>query len=364
MKAGSNLIFEFIEHYTFVAMQDEHPFIQFIKIDELSATPKYIQLVNAILELIGKGVLSYEEMLPSINEVSYMLEISRDTVEKSYKSLKKSGVIGSYPGKGYYVANVGFQQKRHVMMLFNKLSGHKKIVYDAFVGALGADFLVDLYVYNNDLALFKRILQSRKRDYDNYVVIPHFLESGAEKAAALLHEIPREKLLVLDKLLPQLDGEYAAVYEDFSKDIYSALEEAIPYLAKYHTLKLVFPDRSYYPKEIIKGFYRFCQQYAFEHWLVDDIVDEHIQQGEVYINLMEDDLVSLLDKIISLDLSIGEDVGVISYNETPVKKFMLNGITTISTDFEKLGQLAAEMLLSREIKKTAVPFYFKRRASL
>ena len=42
--------------------------------------------------------------------------------------------------------------------------------------------------------------------------------------------------------------------------------------------------------------------------------------GEVYINLMENDLVILIEKILAAGLKVGKDVGIISYNETPLKK--------------------------------------------
>ena len=40
---------------------------------------------------------------------------------------------------------------------------------------------------------------------------------------------------------------------------------------------------------------------------------------------MEDDLVLLIERIISNKLEVGKQVGVISYNETPLKKVILNG---------------------------------------
>ncbi|WP_188506066.1 GntR family transcriptional regulator [Parapedobacter pyrenivorans] len=334
-----------------------------IHINEYSATPKYLQLANAVISAIEGGKIQKDDMLPSINELSYVLEISRDTAEKGYKHLKHLGVLGSVPGKGYYIANADFKQKLHIVLFFNKLSAHKKIVYDSFVKAIGSDAAVDFYIYNNDLSLFRRLLQNLKQEYTHYVIIPHFIE-GRDKAAEIINTIPKDKLVLLDKLVPEVDGEYAAVYEDFEKDIYNALEQAKAHLSKYHTLKLIFPDRSYFPKGIIKGFYRFCQQYAFNHLLVSDISDEPISQGEVYINLMEDDLVKLLDRVISLKLQIGKDVGIISYNETPLKKFILNGITTISTDFKQMGEAAAQLILKNSKNHEEVPFYLTLRPSI
>jgi DNA-binding LacI/PurR family transcriptional regulator len=98
--------------------------------------------------------------------------------------------------------------------------------------------------------------------------------------------------------------------------------------------------------------------------VVHDIKREKLAKGEVYINLMDDDLVTLIEKIILSKLKIGKEIGVISYNETPLKKIILNGITTISTDFEAMGIVAAN-IVKTGIKTTCeVPFRLTARASL
>src|SRR5699024_2128340 len=40
---------------------------------------------------------------------------------------------------------------------------HLKIIYDSFVNEIGEQSTVDLYVYNNDLTLFKRMLDNLKK---------------------------------------------------------------------------------------------------------------------------------------------------------------------------------------------------------
>lgn len=338
-------------------------FFDFISIDEYSATPKYLQLSSAIIKAVEQGNLKKDNLLPSINELSYKLEISRDTAEKGYRYLKKIGVINSVPGKGYYIANIDFKQKLKVFLLFNKLSVHKKIIYDAFIAALGDDVAVDFYIYNNDFKLFKRFLTNKRTDYSHYVIIPHFID-GEEYAKEIINAIPKEKLILLDKLVPGVEGDYAAAYENFEKNIYEALEQARSHLGRYHTLKIVFPEKSYFPKEILEGFHRFCQQYAFSHQVVSNISAEPINEGEVFITLMEDDLVILLERVINLKLKIGKDIGVISYNETPLKKILLNGITTISSDFRFMGTVAANLILEDSRRHIEVPFYYTKRASI
>lgn len=334
-----------------------------IKIDEQSVTPKYQQLTNSILHAIERDNIGKNYPLPSINDLSYELDISRDTAEKAYRHLKKLGVVGSVPGKGYFIAKTDFRQSIKVFLLFNKLSAHKKIIYDSFVEVLGEQAAIDFYIYNNDFNLFKKLLQNRKGDHTHYVIIPHFIEGG-ENAAAIINEIGKGHLILLDKLIPGIEHEYGAVYENFEADIYNALKETLEELHKYQTLKIIFPAYSYFPDEILKGFQSFCRDYAFNYKVLPTIADEEIKTGEVYINLMEDDLVTLLEKIKNTKLKVGKDVGIISYNETPWKQFILDGITTISTDFKKMGEMTAEMILHDKKSHQAVPFRLTLRKSL
>ncbi len=332
-------------------------------IDYYSATPKYLQLANCIVKAIAEGVLKENDMLPSINELSFEFEISRDTAEKGYKHLKKNEVLGSVPGKGYFVKNAELSPKLKIFLLFNKLSAHKKIIYDSLVASLGDMAAIDFYIYNNDFSFFKQLLSSQKEHYSHYVIIPHFMEGG-ENAHEVINSIPKDKLIILDKLVPGVTGNYAAVYEDFEEDIYNALVQANEQLSKYHTIKIIFPEYTYHPKEILDGFLRYCQQYAFNYKLVHNIEEEPIGKGEVYINLMETDLVILIEKILATGLKVGKDVGVISYNETSLKKIILKGITTISTDFQMMGEKTASLILDQSTDHVAIPFYLTLRASL
>jgi DNA-binding LacI/PurR family transcriptional regulator len=97
---------------------------------------------------------------------------------------------------------------------------------------------------------------------------------------------------------------------------------------------------------------------------VHNIEAEQIAKGEAYINLMESDLVTLIERIISTDLRVGSDVGVISYNETPLKKIILNGLTTISSDFQAMGEKTAHLILNGLAEHIETPFYLTLRASL
>ncbi|MBZ5858791.1 winged helix-turn-helix domain-containing protein [Flavihumibacter profundi] len=336
---------------------------RYIQIDDKSVTPKYLQLTNSIIKGVEAGIIKKDYQLPSINDLSYELDISRDTAEKAYRHLKSLGIIGSVPGKGYFIAKTDFIQTYKIFLLFNKLSAHKKIIYDSLVNKLGAKAAIDFYIYNNDFSIFKKLLAEHSEGYTHYVIIPHFLEGG-EKAHELINAIKGANLILLDKKIPGITRPFGAVYENFKKDIFNALVQALPQMQKYQAIKIIFPSYTYFPEEILKGFFAFCSEYAYNYKVVRDLKDEPISDGDVYINLMEEDLVVLLDKIQHTNLKVGKNLGIISYNETPLKRFIMNGITTISTNFQAMGEATAQMILNNELEQTEVPFTLTLRPSL
>jgi DNA-binding transcriptional regulator YhcF (GntR family) len=344
-------------------LNQSNTILKSIRIDGFSATPKYLQLCNCIIDAIRKETIKKGDLMPSINEISFELEVSRVTVERGYNYLKSLGILKSIAGKGFFINSVELNQKYKVFLLFNKLSTHKKIIYDAFVETLGPQASIDFYIYNNDYLLFKKLIEQRHDQYTHYVIIPHFKELG-EHAHEVINQIGKGKLILLDKLIPNIKKEFGAIFQNFENDIFNALKAGLEALKKYEKLVLVFPENSYCPVEILNGFYKFCAEYAFDHQIVSDLASHDINSGEAYINLMEDDLVTLLEKIKESKMLIGEQIGLISYNETPLKRFILDGISTISTDFKQMGVSAANLIINDSTNKTENPFYFIARKSL
>lgn len=338
-------------------------YLKFIKLNEESITPKYLQIYNAVLAGIEGDLLAVKDVLPSINDLSIALDVARNTVERAYTHLKKFGVVDSIPGKGFYICKVDFAHPIKVLLLFNKLSSHKKIIYDALVTRLGNNGAIDFYIYNNDIKTFRKIVESKMNHYNKVVIIPHFFDED-ENTYKIIEEIPKDKLVLVDKMIKEISGEFCAVYEDFQRDIYSALEELADKLQSYKTIKIIFPADSYYSKSILEGFINFCGYYAFDYEILSNLKNESLRPGSVYINLREDDLVELIDKLLLTNLTLGQDIGIISYNETPIKKLILNGITTISTDFVMMGETAADMIMEGCKSHVAIPFKVTQRNSV
>jgi DNA-binding transcriptional regulator YhcF (GntR family) len=324
-------------------------------------TPIYKQIAGSIAAQIEKGSLKKDYVLPSINVFSEQYNVARDTIEKAYKELKASGYIGSVTGKGYYV--IGKKEKRlKILLVFNKLSSFKKIIYYSFLKTLGDKAMVDLQIHHYNPQHLKKIIENNLGKYDHYVIMPHF-EVGTKPKVYLdiLHKVPPDELMLLDGTLPEF-GHTRSVYQDFRGDIYGALLKASDLLEKYHTVSIVFPEHSHHPPGIIAGLEDYCHSHSKAFSIITP--EAHIEpvRGTAYIVIADDDLALLVKSIRKSNLVPGKDVGIISFNESELKELL--DITVMSTDFKKMGEQAARLILKGQVKQIKNPFLLIRRGSL
>ena len=103
-----------------------------LNIVEQSIVPPFRQIINQIEESIRNGSLKSGEMLPSMSEMAESLGLSKETVKKSYLILRDQGVINSTRGVGYFIASPDSNRKKRVMLLFDRLSIVKEVIFDSF----------------------------------------------------------------------------------------------------------------------------------------------------------------------------------------------------------------------------------------
>lgn len=76
-----------------------------IRLSKSDPTPLYIQLTNALSQLIKNGDLPNHTKLPTIRTLSKKLNINRDTVVNAYKLLENQGLVTAHVGSGTYVSS-------------------------------------------------------------------------------------------------------------------------------------------------------------------------------------------------------------------------------------------------------------------
>ncbi len=334
----------------------------FLEIDEESKIPKYQQLVDVFINDIEIGVVKIGDKISSINETSREFYLSRDTVVKAYEILRIRGIITAVKGKGFYVASTGQNKGKRILLLLNNLGDHKKTIFNSLIANLSNEFIVDLQVHNCDSDTLEKMVVNNLGKYDHYVIMPHLREETLSVKTAI-NKIPKDKLILVNKDLDKIDGEYCCVYEDFEQDMYEGLTWGLYSIRKYHTLHLIFPSENFYCAGIRNGLIRFCDEFNFE-WDISDKIDFEIQPGTLYVVIEESDLVDLIKKTTTRNLELGREIGLISYNSTPFKEILAGGISVLSTDFEKMGFTIAAMIMNKATGKVKNPYSFIKRNSI
>lgn len=77
-----------------------------INLDYKDKRPLHQQISDGIKELVVSGILSADEKIPSVRELSVSLTVNPNTVQKAYKQLETDGFIYGVAGKGNFVSSL------------------------------------------------------------------------------------------------------------------------------------------------------------------------------------------------------------------------------------------------------------------
>lgn len=309
-------------------------------IDETTGQTKLQQLVHSITEAISNGQLKVGDILPSVNQLSLESSFSRDTVFKAYRILKQRNIIESAPQKGYYVANEFLK----VFMLLDDFSAFKEQLYQSFRQNLPDSYSVDLLFHHYNPEVFRQLIENSLGRYSMYIV----MNISHNSLDAIIEKIDPKKLLILGMGKPN-NEKLNFLLQDFGKSVELCLAKSLGKLNKYNELVLVYEEKSTpHPPETVSAVRRFCKRNKIQFRNEKQLVESEIKTGQVYFVIRDSDLVKVIKTCRTKQLTLGKDVGVISYNDTPMKQIVGGGITVISTNFDLMGELTAEFVKNKQ----------------
>ena len=324
-------------------------------INHESDIPKYQQLVDGITNAIAENILQKGDLLPSVNIICKTYQLSRDTVFKAYSILKDQKVIDSVPNKGYYVAG----ETRKVLLVLDTFKAYKEVLYHSVVNNLPDNVIIDVQFHHYNIDVFKTIINNGIGKYYKYVV----MNFDHKDIAPALSAISNDKLLLIDwNIHSKKSSNY--VFQDFGKAFYDALKEAVDLFKKYKKIDFVYPDFTNHPWETVEFFKKFCTDFGFKYGIITDPKKFSIEKEIAYISVSDRILGHFLEQCKEKDFEPGKDVGFLSYNETPMKKFIYKGISVVSTDFKEIGTKIAAFITHDEETQFYVPTKLILRESL
>lgn len=338
-----------------------------ILLDVSNKAPIYKQLVEQFEDAIRSGQLKPGEQVASMNDFASQMGISKETVKKAYGILREKGLLIPQQGKGFYVAETYLDAKPKVLVLFDKLSIYKEVMYNSLAEALGDSVDLTILTHNQNLELFAYYLDTYLDKFDYYVISPHFaLDQKTQQAAVkLISRVPNRKLIMIDHWMQNYQGNYGAVYQDFENDVYEGLKQGLDKLQTTVGLKVITLPSSLYGSMVTKGVEKFCTEFNIPVTFMHSVPQE-VLPNETYLILnsqLDSGLAAFARKIKEQNLEVGKDVFVISYNEFDLNEVVLNGLTTISADFKQMGRTAAQMIIEKKSWKEHCDFKMTRRST-
>jgi len=325
------------------------------KTDEGSSQTKLQQLIHAVTEAISLGVLKEGDFLPSVNQLNKDSGISRDTIFKAYSILKQRSIISATPTKGYFVASESYR----VFVLLDDFSAFKEQFYKSFRANLPDNYSVDLLFHHYNPEVFNQLILNSIGRYSMYIV----MNIDNRNMENVVRKIDPKKLLILD-MGTDPKNEVSYLTQDFNQAVYDCLNSGLELIQKYQEFILVFPQNTPHPHETIDAFNRFCEDHELKHTVLDNIENRDVLPGQAYLVIKDSDLVKIVKDCKRNGYKIGTEVGIISYNDAPMKEIVGAGITVISTDFIRMGKDCANFILSKEKVAEIIPTQLIVRGSL
>lgn len=329
--------------------------------------PKYRQVLSEIETKILDGTLKKGAHIPSMTEIAKDTGMSKETVKRALVALRNKGYIASCPGKGYYVSKDAGEipHKLNILMILSSMDIFKQMLVDSFSKTVGDAAEVKIVLHNSDVDQLEYYVDQYCDTYDYYVVMPHFdIDDQTQmRVARILSRIPNRKFLMLDYCNRFMKGQFGAVYQDMSRDPEKGLSEAVEDFRKARRFNLVTLPQSRYGAWTRGSIERFCKNNGISLRLLDSFPKE-VEKGEVFFlqtGKLTNALAEFGEILKNNNLEVGKDVGLLSYNDVPLYAVVLGGLTTISTDFAKMGKLAAEMILGGKMDKIHNEFRMIRR---
>ncbi len=305
-----------------------------------SAQPIYQQIVDFIIQHIDNGQLTMGDDLPSINRVAQDNKISRDTVMMAYNDLKQHGIIKAIPGKGYYIKSTNTHLQKNIFLLFDELNSFKEDLYQSFVATIPSHFNVDLFFHHFNIKVFEKLIADNKTSYHKYIIMP----SNMPATGIHIDNLPSERVILIDQPAQGTIYNYPIIYQSFDEDLYNGLQIAEERIRQYKRLILLFPGGKE-PIGFKEGFERFCSHSQMQYKVSSALVADDIHEGDLYLCINNRDLIELIKYTRRMNYQPGQQIGIISINDSALLEIIEGGITAISTDFKEMGRNLAKMVV-------------------
>lgn len=330
---------------------------------------KYYMVMEELKQKITSGEIKPGEKISSENELSQMYHVSRHTIRKALALLVNDGYVEAVHGKGTYCS----ERLRHTK------SSNNIAVITTYI----SDYIFPWLIQGIDKVLSE----------NGYSIILKNTGNSRQKEAKYLEELLEKDIsgLIIEPSKSQLFCRHGNLYDlldkyeipyIFIQGIYDQMQDKPHilmddcqggYLVTKHLLDLghrcvagIFKADDYQGKERHKGYVRAIQEKGIAYD-PDMVIWYHTEDRKQKPHLMVERMleqdggitpdgivcyndliaVQVMEHLKSMGIRIPEDISITGYDNSLYADKRGVGLTTIAHPQEKLGEMAAELLLEQ-----------------
>lgn len=317
------------------------------------------RIINFIVESIRNGHFKSGQAIPSINLISQQFKVARKTAVRAYDKLKSRGYIESRPQKGYFVINKKPSDKLKVLLIVHSFEGQWQTLYHDFRDQVIQFCDIDIYFHHYKPQLLELIVNRNVDEYDLFIISSF----NHPRIKSIIGHIPSYKVLIISRN-DRLESAYNEVIQDFYTGTYKALISAHGKTKNYKKIILSFPEKEGHPVSLKNGFLKYCEEYGMTADVVSSLTEIEIKKNEAFLIISDKDLIHLLNVCKERNWHLGKDIGVISYNETPLKQVIRDGISVVSCNFSLMAEVMADFIKDQTAIQKIIPIRFIERNSI
>lgn len=330
------------------------------RLRSVNSLSKHEQIINGVIEAIEQEFFKVGDQLPSINVMVEEVGYARKTIVNAYEELKDRGLVESKKNKGYFIISKETHQRKKVALLMYAFERFQEAFYNTLRTELGESVQIDVFFHHSNQQVFESILTNIYGKYGIYVIAPIEDSSVAEQ----LKRIPPEKLVIVDRNLP-IGREYNYVTQEFKDATKQLMVELLPRIQTFQKVVLFFRSDRDYPEGVLEAFHQLVEEHQLNGEVQNQYEPGSVQIGSLYIFVSDSDMWNILLDCRNQTLQIGEEVGLLSFNDHIMKDLIFDGITTISTSFTDMAkETAARIGDMNNPKSVTIPTRLIKRNSL
>ena len=326
---------------------------------------KYQNLINYIQEQISDGQLGPGEKVPSENQLSEQIHISRQTVRKAIGTLEEDGLVQRIRGSGTYVSfdrQKNLEQRNSIAVVTTYVDSYifPRILQGMQNTLFESGFSVQIYFTNNTLDREKSILKDLLKRDDVAGVIVEGTKSGLPNPNLDLyrHLMARKiPLLFFNTYYPELEAPHVSLNDA------EAAYKAVRYLIDkgHQKIGAILKLDDGQGRQRYLGYLKAMEEAGLtvtDSRMVWIDTDESKQLGycrDRILNRVEEctallaynDQIAfqLIRMLTERNIRVPEDVSVISIDDSDLARHSEVPITSLPHPKENLGKKAAETLL-------------------